>query len=127
MLHFQNNFKKISSEGKARFQFESELRELGGEEAKKEFNELFDDLVVDACEGMEKYSESVKQVEELLDLERETLIIKRKASAAVITDLFKTGASTLLEETRAVQARKLEAMQRLEGKLRGKLEAAEPM
>merc|ERR1719427_2031762 len=121
MLHFQNNFKKISSEGKARFQFESELRELGGEEAKKEFNELFDDLEVDACEGMEKYSESVKQVEELLDLERETLIIKRKvatfsidyddnlASAAVITDLFKTGASTLLEETRAVQARKLEA------------------
>ena len=50
-----------------------------------------------------------------------------QASAAVITDLFKTGASTLLEETRAVQARKLEAMQRLEGKLRGKLEAAEPI
>ena len=36
--------------------------------------------MVDACEGMEKYSESVKQVEELLDLERETLIIKRKVA-----------------------------------------------
>ena len=53
---------------------------MGEQEAKKEFNELFDDLIVDVVESMKKYSDIVKQLESLLDLEKETLIIKKKVA-----------------------------------------------
>ena len=55
-------------------------RALGDKEAKNEFNELFDDLIVDVCESTAKYSDIVKQLEALLELEKETLVIKRKVS-----------------------------------------------
>ena len=53
---------------------------MGEQEAKNEFNELFDDLIVDVVESMKKYSDIVKQLESLLDLEKETLIIKKKVA-----------------------------------------------
>ena len=53
---------------------------MGDKEAKNEFNELFDDLIVDVCESTAKYSDIVKQLEALLELEKETLVIKRKVS-----------------------------------------------
>ena len=53
---------------------------MGDEEAKNEFNELFDDLIVDMTENMKKYSDIVKQLESLLELEKETLIIKKKVA-----------------------------------------------
>ena len=53
---------------------------MGEPEAKNEFNELFDDLIVDVVESMKKYSDIVKQLESLLDLEKETLIIKKKVA-----------------------------------------------
>ena len=56
------------------------VRSLGDEEAKNEFNELFDDLIVDVTENMKKYSDIVKQLESLLELEKETLIIKKKVA-----------------------------------------------
>ena len=56
------------------------FRSLGEQEAKNEFNELFDDLIVDVVESMKKYSDIVKQLESLLDLEKETLIIKKKVA-----------------------------------------------
>lgn len=51
-----------------------------GEGAKEEFNELFDTLIVDVCDAMTKYSDIVKQLEALLDLEKETLVIKKKVA-----------------------------------------------
>ena len=56
------------------------FRELGDEEIKKEFNGYFDSLTEDVSENMKKYSESVAQLETLLELEKETLIIKRKVA-----------------------------------------------
>ena len=56
------------------------VRSLGDEEAKTEFNELFDDLIVDVVENMKKYSDIVKQLESLLELEKETLLIKKKVA-----------------------------------------------
>ena len=55
-------------------------RNLGDQEVKKEFNELFDDLVVDVTESMKKYSDIVRQLETLLDMEKQTLIIKKKVA-----------------------------------------------
>ena len=55
-------------------------RNLGNQEARNEFNELFDDLVVDVTESLKKYSEIVRQLEVLLDLEKQTLIIKKKVA-----------------------------------------------
>ena len=51
-----------------------------GEGTKEEFNELFDTLIVDVCDAMTKYSDIVKQLEALLDLEKETLVIKKKVA-----------------------------------------------
>ena len=56
------------------------VRSLGDEEAKNEFNELFDDLIVDVVENMKKYSDIVRQLESLLELEKETLLIKKKVA-----------------------------------------------
>ena len=53
---------------------------MGEQEAKNEFNELFDDLIIDVVDSMKKYSDIVKQLEALLDLEKETLIIKKKVA-----------------------------------------------
>ena len=63
---------------KCLFQF---FRALGDQEAKNEFNELFDDLVVDVVDSMTKYTEVVKHLEMLLDLEKETLLIKKKVAS----------------------------------------------
>jgi len=88
--------------------------------------------------GNVRYSEAVRQLEGLLELERETLSVKRKvsgftvdydddlASTAVSMDLFKTGANTLLEQTKAIQAKKAEAMAALRSQL-SDLEAVEPI
>ena len=57
------------------------FRALGDQEAKNEFNELFDDLVVDVVDSMTKYTEVVKHLEMLLDLEKETLLIKKKVAS----------------------------------------------
>ena len=51
-----------------------------GEGTKEEFNELFDTLIVDVCDAMTKDSDIVKQLEALLDLEKETLVIKKKVA-----------------------------------------------
>ena len=55
-------------------------RNLGDQEVRNEFNELFDDLVVDVTESMKKYSDIVRQLETLLDMEKQTLIIKKKVA-----------------------------------------------
>ena len=55
-------------------------RNLGDQEVRNEFNELFDDLVVDVTESMTKYSDIVRQLEKLLDMEKQTLIIKKKVA-----------------------------------------------
>ena len=55
-------------------------RNLGDLEVRNEFNELFDDLVVDVSDSMNKYSDIVRQLETLLDMEKQTLIIKKKVS-----------------------------------------------
>ena len=47
---------------------------------KDEFNGYFDSLVEDVMVNMKKYSESVKQLEDLLEMEKETLVIKRKVA-----------------------------------------------
>ena len=47
---------------------------------KDEFNELFDDLVVDVVDGMKKYPEVVADLEQLLELEKENLVIKKKVA-----------------------------------------------
>ena len=41
---------------------------------------MFDDLIVDVTEAMKKYSDIVRQLESLLELEKETLIIKKKVA-----------------------------------------------
>ena len=51
------------------------FRNLGDLEVRNEFNELFDDLVVDVSDSMNKYSDIVRQLETLLDMEKQTLII----------------------------------------------------
>ena len=56
------------------------FRNLGDLEVRNEFNELFDDLVVDVSDSMNKYSDIVRQLETLLDMEKQTLIIKKKVS-----------------------------------------------
>ena len=56
------------------------FRNLGDLEVRNEFNELFDDLVVDVTESMKKYSDIVRQLETLLDMEKQTLIIKKKVA-----------------------------------------------
>ena len=55
-------------------------RNLGDLEVRNEFNELFDDLVGDVTESMKKYSDIVRQLETLLDMEKQTLIIKKKVA-----------------------------------------------
>ena len=55
-------------------------RNLGDQEARNEFNELFDDLVGDVTGSLKKYSDIVRQLEMLLDLEKQTLIIKKKVA-----------------------------------------------
>ena len=47
---------------------------------KDEFNELFDDLVVDVVDGMKKYPEVVADLGQLLELEKENLVIKKKVA-----------------------------------------------
>ena len=47
---------------------------------KDEFNELFDDLVGDVVDGMKKYSDVVADLEQLLELEKENLVIKKKVA-----------------------------------------------
>ena len=55
-------------------------RNLGDQEVRNEFNELFDDLVGDVTESMTKYSDIVRQLETLLDMEKQTLTIKKKVA-----------------------------------------------
>merc|ERR1719154_185028 len=103
------------------------MRELGDEDVKDEFNGYFDSLIDDVTESMKKYSESVKQLEELLDLEKENLIIKRKASEAVSLDLFNTGATNLLGRTKEIQVKKLDTMQKINSLIGTKIEPVEPI
>ena len=55
-------------------------RELGDQEVKNEFNGYFDCLTEDVIDSMKKYSTSVQQLEEVLELEKETQIIKKKVA-----------------------------------------------
>jgi len=139
MMQFQEKMKKISVEGKDKFQFDHEMRELGDEEVKKEFNGYFESLTEDVTEGMKKYSESVKQLEDLLELEKETLVIKRKvatfsldydddlASEAVSMDLFNTGAINLLGKTKDIHVKKHETMNAMVKQIGPKLDLIEPI
>jgi len=139
MMQFQVNMKKVAEEERGKFQFEHEMRELGDEDVKDEFNGYFDSLVEDVTESMKKYSESVKQLEELLELEKETLFIKRKvatfsldydddlASEAVSLDLFNTGATNLLGKTKEIQVKKHETMQRINKMIGAKIGPIEPI
>lgn len=126
MLEFQNKLRKLGQEGREKFQFEHEMKALGDKEAKNEFNELFDDLIVDVCESTAKYSDIVKQLEALLELEKETLVIKRKASAAVL-NIFNTGSSNLLDQTKCIQDKKHRIMLQTAASLASKLEQTEPI
>ena len=60
--------------------FEDEIKALGDEGVVDEFESYFSNLVGDVEENNRKYSEAMKELEELLDLERETERIKRKVA-----------------------------------------------
>ena len=73
-----------SSGGK--LMFEEEMRALhhGGSDTADvldEFESYFSGLVGDVERNNEKYAAAMRQLEELLDLERETELIKRKVAA----------------------------------------------
>merc|ERR1719278_188067 len=123
---FETGIKKVAEQEQAKWQFEEEIKALGAEEVQAEFAGYFTSIVSELGSGNVKYSEAVRQLEGLLELERETLSVKRKASTAVSMDLFKTGANTLLEQTKAIQARKADAMASLRSQLPD-LEAVEPI
>jgi len=138
MLEFQNKLRKLGQEGREKFQFEHEMKALGDKEAKNEFNELFDDLIVDVCESTAKYSDIVKQLEALLELEKETLVIKRKVStfsldydddlaSAAVLNIFNTGSSNLLDQTKCIQDKKHRIMLQTAASLASKLEQTEPI
>jgi len=115
------------------------FRNLGDLEVRNEFNELFDDLVVDVSDSMNKYSDIVRQLETLLDMEKQTLIIKKKvstfsldydddlASAAVSGNIFSTGSNSLLDQTKSIQKKKHEVMIQTMQVLGPKLELIEPI
>ena len=60
--------------------FEDEIKALGDEGVVDEFESYFSNLVGDVEENNRKYSKAMKELEELLDLERETERIKRKVA-----------------------------------------------
>jgi len=138
IITFETGIKKVAEQEQSKWQFEEEIKALGAEEVQAEFAGYFTSIVSELGSGNVKYSEAVRQLEGLLELERETLSVKRKvagfsvdydddlASTAVSMDLFKTGANTLLEQTKAIQARKADAMASLRSQLPD-LEAVEPI
>lgn len=148
-----------------RWQFEEEIKALGAEEVRAEFTGYFSAIVSqpplthhpghqvsELGSGNARYGEAVRQLEGLLELERETLSVRRKvaaytvdfdddlvtgpaedahshpvqASTAVSMDIFKTGANTLLEQSKGIQGRKAAAMAELVAAIPG-LEEVQPI
>jgi len=100
MQQFEGSIRRVAEQEQDRWQFEEEMKALG--------------------------AEAVRQLEGLLELERETLSVRRKASTAVSMDIFKTGANTLLEQSKGIQGRKAAAMAELVAAIPG-LEEVEPI
>jgi len=123
---FEGSVRRVAEQEQDRWQFEEEIKALGAEEVRAEFTGYFSAIVSELGSGNARYGEAVRQLEGLLELERETLIVRRKASTAVSMDIFKTGANTLLEQSKGIQGRKAAAMAELVAAIPG-LEEVQPI
>jgi len=135
---FEGSVRRVAEQEQDRWQFEEEIKALGAEEVRAEFTGYFSAIVSELGSGNARYGEAVRQLEGLLELERETLSVRRKvaaytvdfdddlASTAVSMDIFKTGANTLLEQSKGIQGRKAAAMAELVAAIPG-LEEVQPI
>jgi len=126
MLKLGTNMKQVETEKKGRLMFEDEIRALGDDEVVDEFETYFSSLVGDVEKNNDKYATAMAQLEELLELERETARIKRKvadfqldydddlAKEEVSVDkLFSSSSGNLMTQLQNIQVKKDEQMERL--------------
>ena len=102
IIQFETGIKRVAEQEQSKWQFEEEIKALGAEEVQAEFSGYFssivcftstfflqfyptpDSKVTELGCGNVRYSEAVRQLEGLLELERETLSVKRKVAGFTV-------------------------------------------
>ena len=103
IIQFETGIKRVAEQEQSKWQFEEEIKALGAEEVQAEFSGYFASIVCVTpcipctlhlatpctqvtelgCSNV-RYSEAVRQLEGLLELERETLSVKRKVEGFTV-------------------------------------------